>query len=199
NSSKKNFNPSSFPCALIRSNLSALALIRPSSLSFAACLLLLAIHALGLFSLVRLAQWSLLLVAAMIGIFLVAVFLPRVRAILSPLVLAPFFFVYLALIVRYIFIRLLHGDVPGYFEYALPDLRVLLQFAPLVLAAALYSFLILVAFGMNSRLRALVLTSIIVIGAVLGWAVTEYFGHRTFGATGSDPYAYVQMAIDLVT
>ncbi len=199
NSSKKTFNLSAFLRALIRSHLSALALVRPSSRSCAAWLLLLAIHALGLFALVRLAQWSLLLVAATIGILLVAAFLPRVREILSPFVLAPFFFVYVALIFRYILIRLLHGDVPGYFEYALPDPRVLLQFAPLVLAAAVYSFLILVAFGMNSRLRALVLTSIIVIGAVLGWAVTEYFGHRTFGATGSDPYAYVQMAIDLGT
>src|SRR5207245_2078359 len=31
------------------------------------------------------------------------------------------------------------------------------------------------------------------------WTVWEYVGHRTAGVTGSDPYAYAQMAVDWVS
>lgn len=37
----------------------------------------------------------------------------------------------------------------------------------------------------------------VVLGLTLGWATLAYTSTRTHGVTGSDPYAYVQMAVDL--
>jgi len=74
-----------------------------------------------------------------------AQFMPRARAIFSPALLAPFWFVYAAIVARFVWLRLARGDVPGYFEYALPDARVLWRFEFLVGAAICYSALGIIA------------------------------------------------------
>lgn len=181
---------------LVRANLLALALL-DSPLSGRGALALCACHLLGLALLLRLMQLPLVWALAVVAPFALAQFVPRVGRVLSPLVLAPFWFVYAALGLRYIWIRVAHGAVPGYFNYALPDPRVLLQFAPLIAAAVVYALLIFAAFLFRSRARALLAAPAVLGGLTLGWAASEYFGHRTAGATGSDPYAYVQMGVDL--
>ncbi len=162
-----------------------------------AALVLLAAHLGGLAVLLRLMQLPLWWAVVPLLPFIFAQFSSRLRPVLSPLALAPLFLLYGALGVRYVWIRILGGDVPGYFEYTLPDPRVLLHFELLAASAALYALLILTAFFRHSRTRAILAACVMLGGAVLGWAASEYFGHRTAGATGSDPYAYVQMGIDL--
>lgn len=177
-------------------NLVSLLLSRPPILARSESLMLLALHALGLLALAQLARVPLWIVPVVVSIFALGALLPRAREIVSPALLAPFWFVYAALALRFVWIRFLGGDVPGYFEYALPDVRVLLRFEFLTGSAILYAALIALALFW-SRDRALRFAAASLAGVLLLWASAEYFGHRTFGATGSDPYAYVQMGIDL--
>ena len=180
-------------------NLSALEFSRPQNISRIETLILLALHALGLTLLAQLARVSLLWVWLPLGVFVVAAFLPRARELISPALLAPFWFVYAAMGARLVWLRFARGDVPGYFEYALPDLRALLRFEFLVAAALCYASLIFLTLVLHSRGRAFVVFSLGCASVLSVWAAAEFFGHRAFGATGSDPYAYVQMGVDLVT
>lgn len=182
---------------LVSYNLASLSLCRPPVLARSESLLLLALHAVGLLVLAQLARVPLWVVAGAVLILTLGSVLPRAREIVSPALLAPFWFVYAALAIRFAWIRLAGGDVPGYFEYALPDMRVLLRFEFLAGAAILNGALIALAL-LLSRGRALRFAAAASAGVVCLWAGAEYFGHRTSGVTGSDPYAYVQMAIDLV-
>ncbi|MBI4670972.1 MAG: glycosyltransferase family 39 protein [Chloroflexi bacterium] len=184
---------------LVSYNLSALEFVRPQPLSRFETFFLLAVHALGLFALAQLTRVSPLWILLILAVFVAAQFLPHTRAIFTPALLAPFWFVYAAIALRFVFIRFARGDVPGYFEYALPDARVLLHFEMFVAAALCYAGLILFALWSNSRARAVVCVSVVGVIVALAWASAEYFGHRTFGAIGSDPYAYVQMGVDLIT
>lgn len=180
-------------------NLAALALLRSSALPPSASLLLLLVHALALVLVAQLIRAPFWLFAVALGIFALAQAIPRAREIISPALLAPFWFVYLFVALRFLWLRVWGGEIEGYFEYTLPDLRVLLHFEFLLGAAALYSALILFSFLLDSRRRALAISAVTIAGAVLVWAGVEYFGHRTFGASGSDPFAYVQMGVDLAT
>lgn len=182
---------------LVSYNLASLSLRRPPVLARSESLLLLALHAVGLVVLAELARVPLWVAVGAVSILALGSVLPRARGIVSPALLAPFWFVYAALAIRFGWIRLAGGDVPGYFEYALPDLRVLLRFEFLTSAAILYGALIALAL-LLSRGRALRFAAGGLAGVLFLWAAAEYFGHRTSGVTGSDPYAYVQMAIDLV-
>ena len=184
---------------LVSYNLAALALTPLQFLSRSETAALLVCHALGLLALAQLTRVPLWIVVVVIAIFGIAAFLPRAREMLSPALLAPFWFVYAALVGRVIWLRLAQGEVPGYFEYTLPDARVLLRFEFVVAAAVLYSALILLTRLFSPRGRALMFAALGGAGFLFVWATAEYFGHRTFGATGSDPYAYVQMGVDLVT
>jgi hypothetical protein len=47
-----------------------------------------------------------------------------------------------------------------------------------------------------ARPRARRLTTLVLVGTLL-WASLLYLGHRTAGVSGSDPYAYAQMAVDI--
>lgn len=184
---------------LLSYNLAALALVPAPSPPLSAALVLLAFHALGLTLVAQLMRAPLWLVGVVIGMMLVAQLLPRLRDIFSPSLLAPFCFVYLGAVVRFIWLRLLGGEIPGYFEYTLPDPRVLLHFDFFVLAALLYSALILFSILVSRRTYAIRFAAFAAALAIFVWAIAEYFGQRTFGATGSDPFAYVQMGIDLAT
>lgn len=184
---------------LVAFNLTALEFSRPPPLARVETYLLLACHALGLLALAQLMRAPLWVPALVITFVLVSSFIPRWREIVSPALLAPFWLVYAAMVFRFVWIRFARGDVPGYFEYALPDARVLLRFEFLVGAAICYSAFILGAYLLPPRRRAIRIALLFGVGAIFVWASAEFFGHRTFGATGSDPYAYAQMGIDFAT
>lgn len=188
---------SSLAARLAVNQIYALALQRVPPLALAPSFVLLILHALGLVLVTQLAHAPLWWVGAVVLVLFIAQFLPRVRDILTPGLLAPFWFVYLAAGLRFVWVRLLGGEIGGYFEYTLPDPRVLLHFEFLVGAAIAYCALILLVQTVGTRGGALTLAAIVGAGAILVWAGVEYFRHRTHGATGSDPFAYVQMGIDL--
>lgn len=179
-------------------HLAALAFERPSSLSLVPSLFLLLIDALILALVAQLTGGPLWTVGVVTALFIAAQFIPRVREIISPAILAPIWLVLPFIALRFVWLRLLHQDIPGYFDYTLPDLRVLLGLEFIVTAALCYSALILPALVLGARRGIAVAASVGGVG-VLIWAAAEYIGHRSLGATGSDPYAYVQMGIDFFT
>lgn len=184
---------------LLSYNLSALALTRPPSLNLSISLSLLFTHALGLAFLAQLTRAPLWIVGVVFAIFVLAQFFVRAREIISPALFAPFFIVYIFVALRVVWLRVFGGEIEGYFDYTLPDARVLLHFEFFIGAAILYSALILCSFLVSRRTRAIHILLFGCMFAILAWAAYEYFGHRTFGATGSDPFAYVQMGVDLAT
>lgn len=180
-------------------HLSALALTRPPSLPLSLALTLLVVHTAALILVAQLARVPLWMVSALMLCFVIAQFVPHAREIVSPALLAPFLIVYVFVALRFVWLRVFGGAIEGYFDYTLPDARVLLQFEFLIGAAMLYSVLILFSFLVPRRGRAVSLGACVTVLVIFVWAIAEYFGHRTFGATGSDPFAYVQMGMDLAT
>ncbi len=184
----------SFP-RLFRANLAALTFCPPEDLLFSENLLLLALHGLGLLALAQYFHLPWTLVVALLPALVLFAFVIR-----RTLVLAPFFFLYALLLVRYAFIRIGHGTVEGYFDYLTPDWGLaLFRIEAATLAVAIYSALIAVALILKSRRRAAWLVAYTLLAGTLLWAGVVYIGQRTSGTTGSDPYAYVQMGIDLAT
>ena len=116
--------------------------------------------------------------------------------------LAPLFFLYVILLARYIAIRVVRADVPYQDESTLADVRLLaFQIELAVIAALVYTALVQVSCLMPqvSRERILVGLASALSVAACAWFAVETIGHRTRGVTGSDPYAYAQMAVDLAT
>lgn len=184
---------------LLSYNLVALEFSRPQKLSRLEIYILLACHAFGLFALAQVMRAPLWIPALVVTVLVISIFIPRWRESLSPALLAPFWFVYALLVARFVWVRFMRGDVPGYFEYALPDGRALFRFEFFVGAAILYVALILLVLILPPRARALRVAALAGVIVLFVWASMEFFGHRTFGATGSDPFAYAQMGIDFVT
>lgn len=177
-------------------NLSALTLSRSKPLALAENITLLFFHTVGLLAVARLLGLPLLLPIGVAVLFLVALILRL--PVITPTALAPFFFVYAVVALRFLCNRVVAFPIPGYFAYALPDWRIpLLDLATATSAATGYTFLIVAPHVLKSRRRAALVFSAVITLGVLGWAASVYLGQRTFGATGSDPYAYVQMGIDL--
>lgn len=120
----------------------------------------------------------------------------RGRCNLALPTLAPLFFLYALVVLRFIFIRGFGGSVPGYFDYNAPDLHsTFFRLEPWLVCALIYTSAIQIrwlAHQMWSRILALAL-----IGLTFAWASALYIGQRTHGVTGTDPYAYAQMGIDL--
>lgn len=120
----------------------------------------------------------------------------RARGILALPTLAPLFFLYAIIAARFVYIRVLGGNVPGYFDYNAPDLRsTLFRLEPWFIGVLIYTLAIQsrwLAHQAWSRILAMVL-----IGLTFTWASVLYIGQRTNGVTGTDPYAYAQMGIDL--
>lgn len=183
---------------LVSYNLSALAFKRPPAPFLPHSFLLLAPHALGMAVVAQLTRTPMWMVGVVLGVLVAAQFILHARDILSPALLAPFWFVYFAAAARFVYLRL-GGEVVGYFEYLPPDPRVLLSFEFLIGAALIYASLILCVQVFGAVSKGLRVAALVLAAVVLVWAAAEYFGHRTFGATGSDPYAYVQMGIDVFT
>jgi hypothetical protein len=68
-----------------------------------------------------------------------------------------------------------------------------------IVAGVSYTLLCLAVLSLAAapaRLRVRSLTAPIMVAALL-WASLLYLGHRTAGVSGSDPYAYAQMAVDI--
>ena len=68
-----------------------------------------------------------------------------------------------------------------------------------ILTGGTYALLCLGALNLApspAQTRGRILTTLILLGTLL-WASLLYIGHRTAGASGSDPYAYAQMAVDI--
>jgi Dolichyl-phosphate-mannose-protein mannosyltransferase len=192
------FVPSLF--RLLRALRSALCLWPTRTLGLAENTLVLFVHAVGLTALARYLQLdarSIVVVIAALVLFQLA--LLRTRRI-STAWLTPFFFVYAIFAIRFVFIRVLHGTTGGYFDFNLTEWGLpFLDVEAATVAASLYSALILACAFLESRRRAVLVFTTALAVLTLVWASAEYFGHRTSGATGSDPYAYVQMGVDLAT
>lgn len=114
--------------------------------------------------------------------------------------LAPLYLVYGVVAARWIIGNIV--TVPLYDPFAFPNaLNAALSVEGWLIAAVAYSLLaqgyvVLWRHRAQGRLLALAGGGLLVF--TLLWASAEYFGHRTRGVTGSDPYAYAQMAVDLV-
>ncbi len=122
----------------------------------------------------------------------------RSRGALAVETLAPLFFLYAILVARYIVVRVVNLPVPYQDESTLANARVLaFQIELAAIASCLYVLLAQVARLM--RTRALMVCAIFLSIAAFVWYGAETITHRTRGVTGSDPYAYAQMAIDLAT
>jgi hypothetical protein len=178
---------------LLRTNLSALFFRRPEPLELYETILLTAIHAAGLVALAVFFHISWVVVVP--GLFLLFLLQPRVQ--LSPL-LAPFLLAYGVLLIRFVFVRFLKGTIGDYYDYLLPDWGLaLFHVQAATLAAGIYSMLFCGALVLRSRRREAVAAALILAVGTVIWAGVEYSSHRTAGATGSDPYDYAQMGVDL--
>ncbi|MCX7840575.1 MAG: hypothetical protein N2559_14145, partial [Anaerolineae bacterium] len=97
-----------------------------------------------------------------------------------------------------VFIRVMGGNLPGYFDYNAPDLRsTVFRLGPLFVCALIYT--VALQIRLLAPRRWLHLLVVVFITVTFGWASLLYVGHRTHGVTGTDPYAYAQMGIDLAT
>lgn len=161
--------------------------------------IILGVHLAGLVAFWRLLHQPLVLAPITLGLLLILPGLAyRSRRRFAIETLAPLFFLYAIIAARFVFIRVLGGEVPGYFDYNAPDLRsTLFRLEPWFICALIYSF------ALQIRLLAsrtwLHILAIVLIGLTFAWASVLYIGHRTAGVTGTDPYAYTQMGIDLAT
>lgn len=126
----------------------------------------------------------------------VPMFLRRLRGGLAIQTLAPFFFLYAIIAARFVFIRILGGTVPGYFDYHAPDLRsTIFRLEPWFICALIYTLALQIRFLAPQCWSRFLIAGF--LAATFGWASMLYVGHRTHGVTGTDPYAYAQMGIDL--
>lgn len=120
------------------------------------------------------------------------------RSVFALQTLAPFFFLYAIIAARFVYLRVLGGDVPGYFDYNVPELRsTLFRLEPWLACVFIYTLALQVRWLAPRRGLRILLIGL--IAATFAWASILYVGHRTRGVTGTDPYAYVQMGIDLAT
>lgn len=72
-----------------------------------------------------------------------------------------------------------------------------LLFPPaLAVSTALYTGAVLLVRRAGAKTSGIV--AVVLAVGVVAWALGELLGHRTRGVTGGDPYAYAQMAVDLV-
>src|SRR5439155_13229430 len=77
------------------------------------------------------------------------------------------------------------------------DPRIGLLFAP-ALGVSLSLYFLALPLVRKGRTGVLMSAAAVLAILVAAWACGELIGHRAAGATGSDPYAYAQMAVDLV-
>ena len=184
-----------------RAHLAVLTFRRPPALQLSDNLFLFAIHALGIAALYFYfpIAWLWLIVAAF------AIVASRFTSgqqtrYLSVTFLAPFGFVYFLILLRFVYGHVLNRTASGYYDDALPDWRVpLLHIQAAAIAASIYTAICLVMMIIRSRQRAIFFATILPSMVAALWASVLFIGQRTRGATGSDPYAYAQMGVDLAT
>ncbi|MBM3128146.1 MAG: hypothetical protein FJ009_05845 [Chloroflexi bacterium] len=180
----------------------------------------LALHFAGLLAAAYLIQIPLWIAPlALLLLSIAPAILYRARGTFAAQTLAPLFFLYAMIAARFVFIRVFGGDVPGYFDYNAPDLRAtLFRLEPWIVCALVYTLAIQVRvfalslrgaifatkqspnseLGIASRKNArndIILLALTL--AIFVWAGALYIGHRAHGVTGTDPYAYTQMGVDL--
>lgn len=159
------------------------------------------VHLVGLAIFWRLRQQPLGFAALTLALLLVVPLFNtlKTRRALAVETLAPLFCLYSIIAARWLYIRVLGGDVPGYFDYNAPDLRAtLLRLEPWAICALGYTLAIQMRYLADQAWQrvASVLAPILMI-VVFAWANLLYVGQRTHGVTGTDPYAYAQMGVDL--
>ena len=113
--------------------------------------------------------------------------------------LAPLVLLYALLIARWLWIAV--RLVLGYRGFRLPpewDARLNIELALWLTSSWTFG---LQGYAILRRLRREQLLAVAVAGlalvATLGWAAWTYLHNRTHGVTGSDPYCYAQMGVDL--
>ncbi len=189
---------------LVQSHLGALSLREETAIALSPFFIALTLvfHLLGLAVLFRLWHQPVWLALPVLVLLLAIPFwIYRSRGAAAVETLAPLYFLYAILAARFVFVRGFAGTVPGYFDYNLPDLQsTLFRIEPWVACAFIYTLTIQIRF-LATRVwpRVLIGTAMVVAFATFAWAGELYIGHRTSGVTGSDPYAYTQMAVDLAT
>ncbi len=163
---------------------------------------MLALHLLGLAAFWRIEQQPIWLVLPTLALWLfIPLVLYRSRGALAVETLAPLFFLYAMVAARFVFVRGFHGSVPGYFDYNAPNWRsTLFRLEPWAVVAFLYALAIQARYlARRAWVRVMTGAAMMLALAAFAWAGVVYVGQRTHGVTGSDPYAYVQMAVDLAT
>ncbi|MBI5649747.1 MAG: hypothetical protein HZC40_04755 [Chloroflexi bacterium] len=185
---------------MIHAHLNALALREddPRSFSLIALAGLIALHLIGIAAFWRLLNQPLWLAPITLAILvIVPAAMWKSRGVFAIETLAPLFFLYAILIARYVAIRIVNAPVPYQDESTLANARVLV-FQIELAAIAAFAYVVLMQIARLKRV-ALIWLAIGLCIAALSWFAAETISHRTRGVTGSDPYAYAQMAVDLAT
>ena len=113
--------------------------------------------------------------------------------------LTPLFYLYLVVAFHRLFSNLLAipDHLSGGFTYPY-FLNVAFNSTAALIASAAYALLCqLYLVRRGARGSFLALAGGVFLVLTFFWAGAEYVGHRTRGVTGSDPYVYAQMAVDL--
>jgi len=112
--------------------------------------------------------------------------------------LAPLALLYAMWLVRALVILTTHAIDPTSPDFALPPGWLeWLNLPAAFLAAAAYGCLVQATALANSHRRLIFSLTSVSLTAIFLWVAAESWLHRARGVTGSDPYCYVQMAIDL--
>ncbi|MDY7040063.1 MAG: glycosyltransferase family 39 protein [Chloroflexota bacterium] len=123
----------------------------------------------------------------------------RVRLYLEGL--TPLFIAYAAMLWYNLFTYLLGVDLARYEWFPYPDpWSATFDVDAAVWAGVGYALLVqakMAVVWLGRRERELRILGASVLALTLLWAGAEYLGHRTRGVTGSDPFCYAQMAVDL--
>jgi hypothetical protein len=163
---------------------------------------LLAVHLGGLLAIVRLSHQAFWIgLAPLLFVQPLAVSLKTRRLYLFPESLTPFAVTYVVMGLRLLIavVARAHGFVAD--SLVVPDpWGGLLNMELAITVSGFWALLAqagpaLQAFG--KRVHWALLLGCLVLGVALTWSALTYFRLRTSGVTASDPYAYVQMAVDL--
>jgi hypothetical protein len=113
--------------------------------------------------------------------------------------LTPLFFLYLVVAFHRLSSNLLAIPDPLGGGYTYPYfLNVVFNSTAALIASAAYTLLCQIYIvRRGARGSFLAWAGVVLLGLTFLWAGAEYIGHRTRGVTGSDPYVYAQMAVDL--
>ena len=115
--------------------------------------------------------------------------------------LTPLFIAYAAMLWYNLFSYVLGVDLTRYEWFPYPDpWSATFDVDAAVWAGVGYALLVqgkMAVVWLGRRERALRILGASALGLTMLWAGAEYLGHRTRGVTGSDPFCYAQMAVDL--